>query len=395
MKSGYRLFLFLVLFCGCSRSPQNTDVSELLNLRKAYSELVYNVKDFGVKGDGVTDDTQSIQAVLDYVMDHGGGTIYFPKGLYRLATIQERYRVKAHLIIKPKSSASGVRDYVMVRIMGENCVVTPCSYANHTSEDKAAVWSNGTVLFSDTMGELYTDTKELPTSILAVGTGANLYSMNQAVVRIQDIAFQAKAEEGKYPRLSGLNMAYAATVYTDNVLIYSSSRNVTLTSPSRDGHYSAGFIGPRLWCNPEQELRNTYVKSAFRYGFIFSEHMNGNNLSVWDCENAYVFSKMDHSCWFGRIHAQNCKNIITSLDLDFAGHTVGESFLKIEQAGIEINNGQVPEDFNYQDFIVDPGNRLYGSLFYHIVKSNVGADNHYYASVGSANMKVSPLFPTP
>lgn len=382
----------IILFCGCNILSQKAGTSDSSALNKHFSESVYNVKNFGVKGDGVTDDTHAIQEVLDYVMDHGGGTVYFPKGLYRLATIQERYRVRGHLIIKPKSSGSGTRDYVMIKLLGENCVVTPCSYANHTSEDKSDVWSNGTVLFSDTLGELYTDTKKLPVSLLAVGTGDNLYSMNQAVVRLQDLAFQVKAKEGKYPYLSGLNMAYAATVYTDNVLIYSSARNVALTSPSRDGHYSAGFIGPRLWCNPEQELRNIYVKSAFRYGFVFSEHMNGNNLSVWNCENAYVFSKMDHSCWFGRIHAQNCKNIITSLDTDFAGHVKGQSFLQIEQVGIEINNGQEPKDFNYQNFVVDPCNNLYGLLFYHIVKSNVGAASQYYNFVGGHNVKASSLY---
>lgn len=392
MKIIYIFLVSVTLFCGCDSSSRKTGMSNLSVLNKSFSERVYNVKDFNVRGDGVTDDTEAIQKVLDYVMDHGGGTIYFPKGLYRLATIQERYRVKGHLIIKPKSRGSGIRDYVMIKLTGENCVVTPCSYANHTSEDKAEVWKNGTVLFSDTLGELYTDTNELPVSVLAVGTGDNLYSMNQAVVRLQDLAFQVKAEEGKYPYLSGVNMAYAATVYTDNVLIYSSVRNVALTSPSRDGHFSAGFIGPHLWCNPEQELRNIYVKSAFRYGFVFSEHMNGNNLSAWNCDNAYVFSKMDHSCWFGRIHAQNCKNIITSLDKDFAGHTKGQSFLQIQQVGIEVNSGQDPKDFNYEHFVVDPDNLLYGSFSYHIVKSNVGADNNYYSSVGADNMKALSLY---
>lgn len=392
MKIIYIFLVSVTLFCGCDSSSQKTEMSNLSVLKKSFTERVYNVKDYNVKGDGVTDDTEAIQKVLDYVMDHGGGTVYFPKGLYRLATIQERHRVKGHLIIKPKSSGSGIRDYVMIKLTGENCVVTPCSYANHTSEDKAEVWKNGTVLFSDTLGELYTDTNELPVSVLAVGTGDNLYSMNQAVVRLQDLAFQIKAEEGKYPYLSGVNMAYAATVYTDNVLIYSSVRNVALTSPSRDGHFSAGFIGPHLWCNPEQELRNIYVKSAFRYGFVFSEHMNGNNLSAWNCDNAYVFSKMDHSCWFGRIHAQNCKNIITSLDTDFAGHTKGQSFLQIQQVGIEVNSGQDPKDFNYEHFVVDPDNLLYGSFSYHIVKSNVGADNNYYSSVGADNMKALSLY---
>lgn len=387
MKVIYCFIVCMIPFCGCNYFMQKGD-----GLKKNYSAQVYNVKDFGVKGDGMTDDTQTIQSLLDYVMDHGGGTVYFPKGLYRLATIQEHYKVKAHLIIKPKSSGSGIRDYVMIKMMGENCVVTPCSYANHTSEDKSEVWNNGTVLFSDVLGESFSETNKSPVSLLAVGTGENLYSMNQAVVRLQDMAFQVKAEEGKYPYLSGLNMAYAATVYTDNILIYSSVRNVALTSPSLGGHFSAGFIGPHLWCNPEQEFRNTYVKSAFRYGFIFSEHANGNNLSAWNCDNAFVFSKMDHSCWFGRIHAQNCKNIITSLDVDFAGHTVGDSFVGIEQVGIEINNGQEPKDFNYQYFIFDEENRIHGSLIYHIVKSNVGADNSYYKSRGAAHVDAKPLW---
>ena len=254
------------------------------------------------------------------------------------------------------------------------------------------MWDNGTVLFSDVLGEPQTDPAATPACILAAGTGSNLYSLNQAVIRIEDLAFQAKAEEGKYPYLSGINMAYAATVYTDNVLIYSSVRNTALTAPSKDGHYSAGFIGPRLWCNPEQGLRNVYVKSAFRYGFVFSEHMNGNDLSAWDCENACVFSKMDHSCWFGRIHAQNCKNILTSLDTDFAGHTRGASFFRIEQVGIEVNSGQVPYDFNYEYFVLDPDNLLYGSFEYHIVRSNVGADNSCFRAEGGANLRATATF---
>ncbi len=380
MKIPALFISFILLVCVFNLSGKERQVT------------VYQVKDFGAKGDGITDDTKAIQSAIDHLVDNGGGTLYFPNGRYRLATLQENHHVKAHLIIKPRKRIPGIRDNIMIKLKGENCVVTPSSYANHTSEDLSRVWDNGTILFSDIDGELHTDPAVIPAAILATGAGSNIYSLNRAVVRLQDIAFQVKAKEGKYPYLSGVNMAYAATVYTDNVLVYSSVRSTALTAPSNDGHYSAGFIGPRLWCNPEQDLRNIYIKSAFRYGFIFSEHMNGNNLSVWNCENAFVFSKMDHSCWFGRIHAQNCKNIITSLETDFAGHTVGSSFFKIEQVGIEVNTGQVPLDFNYNKFIIDPKSNLYGSLLYHIVKSNVGADNSYFTVDGAKNVKVTPSF---
>jgi hypothetical protein len=52
---------------------------------------VFNVKDFGVKADGITDDSPAIQKILDAVGTPGypgvrGGIVYLPKGVYRLGS---------------------------------------------------------------------------------------------------------------------------------------------------------------------------------------------------------------------------------------------------------------------------------------------------------------------
>ncbi|MDD3108161.1 MAG: glycosyl hydrolase family 28-related protein [Alistipes sp.] len=388
MKTRLHPFLLLaslLLLIGGCRSIKQTQIGKLSG------EPVYNVQDFGAQGDGLADDTHAIQQAINYAMEQGGGTVYFPHGRYRLATLQEGLRVKAHLLIPPQRTPD-TRDYVMICLKGACCVTTPCAYASHTTEDRYEVWENGSVLFSDTLGAPQTDPSQPPVSILAAASADNVYGMNPSTVRLEDLAFQVKAEEGGFPYLSGVNMAYAATVYADNVLIYASTRNMVLHSPSAEGHFSAGFIAPRTWCNPEEELRNVNVKSAFRYGFLLSEHANGNDLSAWNCDEAFVFSRMDHSAWLGRIHAQNCAHILSSLEVEYAGHTVGNSYIKIEQVGVEVNSGQKPLDFNYKSFVNDPKDRLYGRIWYHIVKSNVGADNSYYVTLGGTHLQAEASF---
>jgi parallel beta-helix repeat protein len=46
-----------------------------------------NVKQLGAKGDDSTDDTAAVEATHAYVVDKGGGSWWFPPGLYRVSTI--------------------------------------------------------------------------------------------------------------------------------------------------------------------------------------------------------------------------------------------------------------------------------------------------------------------
>lgn len=46
----------------------------------------YDVKKFGAKGNNLADDRTAINAAIAYAQTHGGGTVFFPPGVYRLET---------------------------------------------------------------------------------------------------------------------------------------------------------------------------------------------------------------------------------------------------------------------------------------------------------------------
>ena len=46
-----------------------------------------NIRDFGAKGDGVTNDTGALQKALDACGASGGGTVIVPEGVYLTGSI--------------------------------------------------------------------------------------------------------------------------------------------------------------------------------------------------------------------------------------------------------------------------------------------------------------------
>jgi hypothetical protein len=61
------------------------------------AQVVYDVRDFGAKGDGQTLSTQAIQAAIDKCSAAGGGTVYLPPGTFLSGTIYFKTGVTLHL----------------------------------------------------------------------------------------------------------------------------------------------------------------------------------------------------------------------------------------------------------------------------------------------------------
>jgi len=59
---------------------------------------VFNVRDFGAKGDGVTLDTVAVQSAIDAAHKDQGGTVLVPAGIFVVGTIELKSNVTLHLV---------------------------------------------------------------------------------------------------------------------------------------------------------------------------------------------------------------------------------------------------------------------------------------------------------
>ena len=70
---------------------------------------VYNIVDFGAKGDGKTLDTQAVQAAIDQCTRDQGGTVLVPAGVFVIGTVEMKSNVTLHISAQGKllGSADG------------------------------------------------------------------------------------------------------------------------------------------------------------------------------------------------------------------------------------------------------------------------------------------------
>jgi hypothetical protein len=99
------------------------------------TEDVINIKEFGAKGDGVTDDSDAIQNAINSLSENGG-TIIFPKGVY---LISKPLKLYSDIVIEGnnsifKASDNGWTDYLfrgILELVGVSRVVIRNLFIDH------------------------------------------------------------------------------------------------------------------------------------------------------------------------------------------------------------------------------------------------------------------------
>lgn len=112
---GFGVFLALgmTLFVGC---------------RTTGGRAVYDVRDFGAVGDGVTKDTVAIQAAIDAASSAGGGTVELTSGTYISGSIWLKSNVDFHLAAGAVLKGSGdIADYCAADCCPQNYASSPRS----------------------------------------------------------------------------------------------------------------------------------------------------------------------------------------------------------------------------------------------------------------------------
>jgi hypothetical protein len=114
---------------------------------------VYNVRDFGAKGDGTTLDTAAIQAAIDACHQARGGTVLLPAGDFLSGTLELRSFVTLHLAAAGRLLGSGnPADYRAgngVPPGNGNIVLLSAANAEHiTIEGPGTIDGNGAKFFT-------------------------------------------------------------------------------------------------------------------------------------------------------------------------------------------------------------------------------------------------------
>ncbi len=79
---------------------------------KMMGARLYNIRDFGAKGDGSTVDTAAVQSAIDACHRDKGGTVIVPAGAFVVGTLELKSNVTLHLSVQGRLKGSKVRkDY--------------------------------------------------------------------------------------------------------------------------------------------------------------------------------------------------------------------------------------------------------------------------------------------
>lgn len=336
-------------------------VSKFNSNATANNLKVFNVEDYGAVHDGNTDDTGKIQDAINACDAVGGGIVYFPNGVYKIAgdlqTNIGGINYNSQLYI-PAHTVDGSNYTIhQIKLIGE-------SY-NWLVNFNAPIVDTGVVLKSTIAG-----TGVFPSVICSMAsTGLNYNESSIENIKIVVDAFEGTTG----PSMCGINFFYASSCYLNNVTVCIDAVAINAIIP--ETHVAGIMVGSLN--NDFPRLGKVHV-AGFYYGYILGEGVTGeavhayfNNIGIMAMKAPYQINLVN------AVLHWNAYDIAAQQETIY-GVTEGDTFLQIQSLSSEdgyAGDGRTPAWCYAVDEILDASNRIHGSMSYTVVKeAGIGLD---------------------
>ena len=363
--------------------------NELSDKVKSATSYDFNVKAYGAKGDGVTDDTDAIQAAIDACCKAGGGTVFIPNGIYRLHKVQSRtdgtYTKTGHLFIPVTRN---LENRITLKIRGESAVQYTTFYVD-ARMGTGVTGNKGATLYSDYLPEDTSKALDNPISVItSIGWTNGGIPQNVTIVKMESFNICTKCSDLGYPFVSGVDGSLMAQLDCRDMDIRTDGMVKNLKK-SPTGHICFGMMVGASLDDPHQSLDYINISQGFNYGLISGLHLSARCIDIQTCINAFTFCKGGHFSEFSLITIHHCANNIVCLDKEFDNVKIGATRVLFHLFNYETQVGATPTDFGFKKAVVDPNNNIFGKCDYFLGWSATGGDG--WTMDGGRNLKCTSL----
>lgn len=325
----------------------------------------FHVEAYGAVHNGVTDDTDSIQAAINACNAAGGGTIYFPKGIYVIAGAAQSPS-GAQLVIPHNAHADSATN-THIKLLGE---IAPNFFSNPLS---GGLPPNTGVIFKSTFGSAVN-------IISSASVYTNYLGFNFSHLEIENITIRVKSKSG------ATNIAPMATgIYAYN-LAYLTLLNVRVDTESENSLTVLPAVTAKgIVCPFTDNFVFVHLDKVLVYGFYTGielyESASLADVFVDCCYNGIELKGSTHATYVSRSFISRCRTSV---------RVSGTASFYIN-AGLEANKTDNTWNKNVYDLEETIIGSL-GTLIYNRVEAYIGVNNTNFTRAAVAGISKIKAF---